>query len=136
MGPGLSGWRRGIAARAVLVMAVLVVLAISAGSQDEARVPTYTEFLQQVDRGQVRRVTLNTKDNSIDVELGLDLIRLRLRELLLDIGELPFGLIQRRLEIRGGSRCAEVWFAVHHFSSASVSAALNILEECLPASAS
>jgi cell division protease FtsH len=69
MGPGLSGWRRGIAARAVLVMAVLVVLAISAGSQDEARVPTYTEFLQQVDRGQVRRVTLNTKDNSIDVEL-------------------------------------------------------------------
>ncbi len=34
------------------------------------RVPTYTEFLQQVERGQVRAVTLNTKDNSIDVERG------------------------------------------------------------------
>ena len=44
------------------------------------------------------RLLFGERNIAIYVELGLDLIRLGLRELLLSIGELPFGLIQRRLE--------------------------------------
>ncbi len=59
------------AAFPILIVVVLAFFAqrlINPGEQQP--VPTYTEFLQQVERGQVRRVTLNTKDNSIDVELN------------------------------------------------------------------
>ena len=58
------------AAFPILIVVVLAFFAqrlINPGEPE--RVPTYTEFLQQVERGQVRAVTMNTKDNSIDVEL-------------------------------------------------------------------
>ena len=42
------------------------------------------------------RLLFGERNIPIHVELGLDLIRLGLRELLLGIGELPFSLIQRR----------------------------------------
>ena len=44
------------------------------------------------------RLLFGQRRVAIHVELGLDLIRLGLRELLLGIGELRFGLIQGRLE--------------------------------------
>ena len=44
------------------------------------------------------RLLFGERNVAIYVELGLHLIRLGQRELLLGIGELRFGLIQRRLE--------------------------------------
>ena len=52
----------------VVVLAFFVQRLVS--PQQPERVPNYTEFLTQVDRGQVKNVTLETKDNSIEVTLG------------------------------------------------------------------
>ena len=57
------------AAFPILIVVVLAFFAqklISPG--DKEHVPTYSEFLTQVERGQVETVTINTKDNTLDVE--------------------------------------------------------------------
>jgi cell division protease FtsH len=51
----------------VVVLAFFVQNLVSSGG--EAKEPTYTDFLTQVDKGEVKKVTLNTGDNTIDVEL-------------------------------------------------------------------
>jgi len=58
------------AAFPILIVVVLAFFAqklISPG--DREHVPTYSEFLTQVEDGQVESVTVNTKDNTLDVEL-------------------------------------------------------------------
>ncbi len=50
----------------VVVLAFFVQNLVSSGS--EAKEPTYTDFLAQVDKGEIKKVTLNTGDNTIDVE--------------------------------------------------------------------
>ena len=58
------------AAFPILIVVVLAFFAnkvISPG--DKQKDPDYSQFLSQVDRGQVDRVTLNTKNNKLDVEL-------------------------------------------------------------------
>jgi len=56
------------AAFPILIVVVLAFFAQKLISPDEPeKVPTYSEFLVQVEQGQVKSVTLNTKDNSIDV---------------------------------------------------------------------
>jgi len=50
----------------VVVLAFFVQNLVSSGS--EAKEPTYTDFLAQVERGEIKKVTLNTGDNTIDVE--------------------------------------------------------------------
>jgi len=50
----------------VIVLAFLVQKVVS--PQNAPRDPTYPEFVKQVEQGQVKAVTLNTKDNSINVE--------------------------------------------------------------------
>ncbi len=50
----------------VVVLAFFVQNLVSSGS--EAREPTYTDFLAQVQKGEIKEVTLNTGDNTIDVE--------------------------------------------------------------------
>jgi cell division protease FtsH len=57
------------AAFPILIVVVLAFFAqrlISPGAEDKT--PSYNEFLQQVDNGQVAEVTFNTKDNSLDVK--------------------------------------------------------------------
>jgi cell division protease FtsH len=57
------------AAFPILIVVVLAFFAqrlISPGTEDKT--PSYNEFLQQVDNGQVAEVTFNTKDNSLDVK--------------------------------------------------------------------
>ena len=57
------------AAFPILIVVVLAFFAqklISPG--DREKVPTYSEFLTQVEQGRVETVTINTKDNTIDVE--------------------------------------------------------------------
>jgi cell division protease FtsH len=57
------------AAFPILIVVVLAFFAqklISPGDRD--KVPTYSEFKQQVEKGQVESVTINTKDNTIDVK--------------------------------------------------------------------
>ena len=59
------------AAFPILIVVVLAFFAqklISPGS-DREKDPNYPEFLQQVETGQVKQATLNTKNNRIDVEL-------------------------------------------------------------------
>jgi cell division protease FtsH len=51
----------------VVVLAFFVQNLVSSGG--EAKEPTYTDFLTQVDKGEVKKVTLNTGDNTIDVEI-------------------------------------------------------------------
>ena len=51
----------------VIVLAFFANKLISPGSHQKD--PDYSQFLSQVDRGSVQRVTLNTKNNKIDVEL-------------------------------------------------------------------
>ncbi|MEX2195589.1 MAG: ATP-dependent zinc metalloprotease FtsH [Thermoleophilaceae bacterium] len=56
------------AAFPILIVVVLAFFAqklISPGEQETP--PNYTQFIQQVERGDVKDVVLNTKDNSIDV---------------------------------------------------------------------
>ena len=52
---------------------IVIVLAFFASklisSQDQAKPATFSEFLTQLDRGEVRDVTLRTKDNSMEVTL-------------------------------------------------------------------
>jgi cell division protease FtsH len=58
------------AAFPILIVVVLAFFAqklISPGTREH--VPTYSEFLSQVDEGQVKSVTIQTKDNTLDVEL-------------------------------------------------------------------
>jgi cell division protease FtsH len=58
------------AAFPILIVVVLAFFAqklISPGSSQKD--PNYSQFLEQVDRGRVKQVTLNTKNNRIDVEL-------------------------------------------------------------------
>ena len=58
------------AAFPILIVVVLAFFAqklISPGERE--KVPNYSEFLTQVEGGQVKSVTLETKDNTIDVEL-------------------------------------------------------------------
>jgi cell division protease FtsH len=58
------------AAFPILIVVVLAFFAqklISPGQRQH--VPTYSEFLNQVDDGQVKQVTIQTKDNTLDVEL-------------------------------------------------------------------
>ena len=58
------------AAFPILIVVVLAFFAqklISPG--DRQQEPNYSQFLTQVDKGQVKKVTLNTKNNRIDVEL-------------------------------------------------------------------
>jgi cell division protease FtsH len=50
----------------VLVLAFFAQRLISPGTTE--KVPTYSEFLAQVEDGEVASVTLNTKDNTIDVD--------------------------------------------------------------------
>ena len=50
----------------VVVLAFFVQNLVSSGN--EAKEPTYTDFLAQVDKNEVKKVTLNTGDNTIDVE--------------------------------------------------------------------
>jgi len=50
----------------VVVLAYFAQQLISPGERKPE--PSYTDFLGQVDRGQVREVTLNTKNNKIDVQ--------------------------------------------------------------------
>jgi len=51
------------------LVAFAVLLASGVARQPEQRErPSYSEFLGQVDQGQVREVTLNTKNNKIDVQ--------------------------------------------------------------------
>ena len=50
----------------VVVLAFFVQNLVSSGN--EAREPTYTDFLAQVQKGEIKEVTLNTGDNTIDVE--------------------------------------------------------------------
>ena len=57
------------AAFPILIVVVLAFFAqklISPGEQKKD--PNYSEFVTQVDNGQVKKVTLNTKNNRIDVE--------------------------------------------------------------------
>ena len=57
------------AAFPILIVVVLAFFAqrlISPGTEDKT--PSYNEFLQQVENGQVAEVTFNTKDNSLDVK--------------------------------------------------------------------
>jgi cell division protease FtsH len=49
----------------VVVLAFFAQKLISPGERE--KVPTYSEFLTQVERGQVDEVTINTKDNTLDV---------------------------------------------------------------------
>ena len=58
------------AAFPILIVVVLAFFAqklISPGNRQET--PTYSEFLVQVEEGKVKDVTLNTKNNRIDVQL-------------------------------------------------------------------
>jgi len=50
----------------VVVLAYFAQQLISPGKSEKE--PSYSDFLTQVDRGQVKKVTLNTKNNRIDVE--------------------------------------------------------------------
>ena len=53
----------------ILIVVVLAYFAQQLISPGERRPdPSYSDFLVQVDRGQVREVTLNTKNNKIDVQ--------------------------------------------------------------------
>ena len=59
------------AAFPILIVVVLAFFAqklISPGQQQ--RDPVYSTFLSQIDRGQVKNVTLNTKNNRVDVQLN------------------------------------------------------------------
>ncbi len=51
----------------VIVLAFFANRVISPGKDQKD--PNYTQFLSQVDRGSVKKVTLNTKNNKIDVQL-------------------------------------------------------------------
>jgi cell division protease FtsH len=58
------------AAFPILIVVVLAFFAqklISPGERQQD--PVYSQFLNQVDDGQVKKVTLQTKNNRIDVEL-------------------------------------------------------------------
>ena len=58
------------AAFPILIVVVLAFFAqklISPG--DKAPTPTYSQFLQQIDRGAVKSATLSTKNNRVDVVL-------------------------------------------------------------------
>ena len=52
---------------------IVVVLAFFAqrliGGTETQKVPNYDQFLTQVDSGQIKDLTLNTKDNTLDVVL-------------------------------------------------------------------
>jgi cell division protease FtsH len=50
----------------VVILAFVAQRLISPGSQTET--PSYNEFLTQIERGQVSEVTINTKDNTLDVK--------------------------------------------------------------------
>ena len=53
----------------IVLVAFAVLLASGVARQPEQRErPSYSEFLGQVDQGQVREVTLNSKNNKIDVQ--------------------------------------------------------------------
>jgi cell division protease FtsH len=61
------------AAFPILIVVVLAFFAqklISPG--DRTPEPNYSQFLTQVDEGRVKNVTLNTKNNRLDVELNND----------------------------------------------------------------
>jgi len=49
----------------VVILAFVAQRVISPDSGPEP--PTYNEFLQKVDKGEIEKVTINTKDNSLDV---------------------------------------------------------------------
>ncbi|MEA3052998.1 MAG: cell division protease FtsH, partial [Sphingomonadales bacterium] len=51
----------------VVVLAYFAQQLISPGDRDKGGT-SYSDFLAQVDRSQVKKVTLNTKNNRIDVE--------------------------------------------------------------------
>jgi cell division protease FtsH len=51
----------------VVVLAFFVQNLVSSGS--ESKEPTYSDFLTQVQKGEVKKVTLKTGDNTVDVEL-------------------------------------------------------------------
>lgn len=51
----------------VVVLAFFAQRLINPGERE--KVPSYSEFLTQVDQGAVRNVTINTKDNTLDVVL-------------------------------------------------------------------
>ncbi len=50
----------------VVILAFVAQRVIGSGSGTEP--PSYNEFLSQIDRGQIQQVTVNTKDNTLDVE--------------------------------------------------------------------
>ena len=56
----------------VLMMVVLVMLLVAIAPDDEAPrpAPTFSEFLAQLDRGQIERVTIRTRDNSLRITPG------------------------------------------------------------------
>ncbi|MEK6278325.1 MAG: ATP-dependent metallopeptidase FtsH/Yme1/Tma family protein, partial [Actinomycetota bacterium] len=50
----------------VVILAFVAQRLISPGAKTET--PSYNEFLTQIERGQVAEVTINTKDNTLDVK--------------------------------------------------------------------
>ncbi|MGK2954269.1 MAG: ATP-dependent zinc metalloprotease FtsH [Solirubrobacterales bacterium] len=57
------------AAFPILLVVILAFVAQRVISPDNGpEPPTYNEFLQKVDKGEIEKVTINTKDNSLDVE--------------------------------------------------------------------
>src|ERR671915_153152 len=61
------------AAFPILIVVVLAFFAqklISPGEREKS--PNYTQFLAQVDQGDIKSVTVNTKDNTLDVEVRKD----------------------------------------------------------------
>jgi cell division protease FtsH len=56
------------AAFPILLVVILAFVAQRVISPDDGeKPPTYNEFLQQVEKGEIKEVTINTKDNSLDV---------------------------------------------------------------------
>jgi cell division protease FtsH len=57
------------AAFPILLVVILAFVAQRVISPDNGeKPPTYNEFLQKVDQGEIKSTTINTKDNSLDVE--------------------------------------------------------------------
>ncbi|MDQ2622083.1 MAG: ATP-dependent metallopeptidase FtsH/Yme1/Tma family protein, partial [Actinomycetota bacterium] len=56
------------AAFPILLVVILAFVAQRVISPDNGeKPPTYNEFLQKVEKGEIAKVTINTKNNSLDV---------------------------------------------------------------------
>src|SRR5690348_13580442 len=59
---------------ALLTFGVLMLVAAMAPSAPKRPAPTFSDFLTQIERGEVRDVLMRTRDNSMRVELDQGLI--------------------------------------------------------------